>query len=312
VFIIGIPKYDLTNKTFGFLKVIEYLKNGFWLCQCTCNQKKIIRSGHLRNGHVQSCGCMRKTLIKNKLSKPQKSYLNQRFGKLLVKKYQNGYWLCQCDCGNQTLVKSSDLRRNHNKSCGCEQYAINHDIIGQRFERLLVIKFAAIKNGFSYYICQCDCGNEIKVRKNSLKQKKTKSCGCLQRENNVKLGKSNLKPNRQKYLIYRIYNNYISRSRKFQRSFVLTIEEFKKLIFSNCYYCNEKHSNYIKDPKSDLILEYNGIDRINNNRGYEIDNVVPCCKKCNSMKSYRTLEQFKKEILKRYEAFAKFDVHMLY
>lgn len=49
----------------------------------------------------------------------------KRFGRLLVldrngiAKNGNIQWLCQCDCGNQTIVDSQSLKRNFTKSCGC-------------------------------------------------------------------------------------------------------------------------------------------------------------------------------------------------
>lgn len=50
----------------------------------------------------------------------------QRFGRLLVvkliderKKPRILQWLCKCDCGNETIVVSQNLRKGHTKSCGC-------------------------------------------------------------------------------------------------------------------------------------------------------------------------------------------------
>ena len=49
-----------------------------------------------------------------------KDLKKQRFGKLLVIEYNgNGKWLCQCDCGNQTIVRSDYLKSRHTQSCGC-------------------------------------------------------------------------------------------------------------------------------------------------------------------------------------------------
>lgn len=50
----------------------------------------------------------------------------QRFGRLVAierteKKGSSGhlYWRCKCDCGNECLVTSSNLRNGSTKSCGC-------------------------------------------------------------------------------------------------------------------------------------------------------------------------------------------------
>lgn len=48
-----------------------------------------------------------------------------RYGKLTVVKrvYKDGerktHWLCKCDCGNETVVSSDNLKNGHTKSCGC-------------------------------------------------------------------------------------------------------------------------------------------------------------------------------------------------
>lgn len=62
------------------------------------------------------------------------------------------------------------------------------DLTGQRFGRLRVIGFAQkTKDRQFMWKCKCDCGNEVNVRGYSLRSGNTQSCGCLQRETNVKL-----------------------------------------------------------------------------------------------------------------------------
>jgi hypothetical protein len=62
---------DLTGMTFGRLKVIkldhiEPGRNGgaYWLCECSCKNHTICvkRGTRLRNGQVQSCGCLSKEI----------------------------------------------------------------------------------------------------------------------------------------------------------------------------------------------------------------------------------------------------------
>lgn len=50
--------------------------------------------------------------------------VNETFGFLTVLSKENipgDYvsWKCKCICGKETLVKASDLKRGHTKSCGC-------------------------------------------------------------------------------------------------------------------------------------------------------------------------------------------------
>ena len=47
-----------------------------------------------------------------------------RYGLLTVKQYygtdHNGArWLCECDCGNEIVVKGLKLRSGNTRSCGC-------------------------------------------------------------------------------------------------------------------------------------------------------------------------------------------------
>jgi hypothetical protein len=123
------PSYnfkDLTNKTFGRLKVLKRVENDSfgksrWLCQCECGNKKIITACSLGR-RTKSCGC----LHKEKLSKLNfKNLKNKRFGRLKVisrlknDDYNQIVWKCKCDCGNICNIISRSLIHNRTKSCGC-------------------------------------------------------------------------------------------------------------------------------------------------------------------------------------------------
>lgn len=66
-----------------------------------------------------------------------KDLKNKRFGKLLVVEYNgNGKWLCQCDCGNKTIVRSDYLRTRHTQSCGCIRKKYGGNVRTDRLYRL--------------------------------------------------------------------------------------------------------------------------------------------------------------------------------
>ena len=52
----------------------------------------------------------------------------QKFGKLTVigyagmDKHHNKSWLCECECGNQKVVRQGSLVNDITKSCGCAKY----------------------------------------------------------------------------------------------------------------------------------------------------------------------------------------------
>lgn len=54
---------DLTNRTFGKLKVVKRAENSNsgqprWLCECRCGKTCIVDGRFLKNGAVKSCGCL--------------------------------------------------------------------------------------------------------------------------------------------------------------------------------------------------------------------------------------------------------------
>ena len=64
------------------------------------------------------------------MTEPKKSRIKdltgQRFGRLVVvglapfrSKNRHVRWRCSCDCGNTTVVESTNLTSKHTKSCGC-------------------------------------------------------------------------------------------------------------------------------------------------------------------------------------------------
>src|ERR1022692_608563 len=55
------------------------------------------------------------------------------------------------------------------------------DLLNQRFGNVVVVKESHRKNKRVYWLCKCDCGNEVIISTHDLTRKVTKSCGCLRR-----------------------------------------------------------------------------------------------------------------------------------
>ena len=152
---------DLSGQTFGKLTVISKDKSrqtgagSYWLCQCECGQYKSVRSQHLRNGTIQSCGCYRK----EKLSQLKIEDLsNQRFGMLTAIQVSTERtsdnrvkWECLCDCGNITTVIAKDLKTLHTTSCGCSKKSrgeleIEQILIDNNINYIAQYRFPDLKN----------------------------------------------------------------------------------------------------------------------------------------------------------------------
>lgn len=76
---------------------------------------------------------------------------------------------------------------------------------------------------------------------------------------------------------------------------------FYEIASQPCYYCGAEppEKNGVKEWNG--TAKINGIDRVDNSKGYTIENSVSCCYDCNQMKSNRTLDNFMKKIKEIYE-----------
>lgn len=179
------------------------------------------------------------------------------------------------------------------------------DFTNKKFSKLTVINFeefviSPLGKRSATWKCKCDCGNICIIRGSNLSCNITKSCGCLKVENATKLGKSTFKGEEIAGLNY-LFRSYKNSAKQRNISFLLNIDEFKKITKENCNYCKIEPKQYRSPLGKSVSIEtqikgkylYNGIDRVNNNIGYEINNCVPCCGRCNAAKNNMTLDEFK-------------------
>jgi len=96
-----------------------------------------------------------------------------------------------------------------------------------------------------------------------------------------------------------VYNDYRKSARRKSLSFELTFEKFVILASQNCSYCGEppKTKRYTSSRNSGYCV-LNGLDRMNNHKGYTLDNVTPCCSQCNYFKLTMNVSEFKQLIHK--------------
>lgn len=110
------------------------------------------------------------------------------------------------------------------------------DLTGQKFNRLTVLKraddYISPKGQHKLqWLCKCDCGNEIIVQGNSLKNGVTKSCGCLNKE---------LTSNRfKKYNAYDLSGEYGVGYTAKGEEFWFDLEDYD-LIKDYCWYINSE------------------------------------------------------------------------
>jgi hypothetical protein len=171
---------ELIGTRFGMLTVLKQDESSNYICQCDCGRTVSVEGRDLLRGHKKSCGCARQ-------KRKAEDITGLRSGKLVAlertsEKRRGVYlWRCRCDCGNELLVEPYKIRKQLTQSCGCARKGHNlKDLTGMRFGKLRAVQRLNEKIGSSYaWLCQCDCGRQIKVSTNALlAEPGTRSCGC--------------------------------------------------------------------------------------------------------------------------------------
>ena len=141
-----------------------------------------------------------------------------------------------------------------------------------------------------YWECVCDCGNTTLASAHSLYYGAKNYCEACARK--LSIEKTKLPNNLAAW--HRVYKDTRTNATKRGYSFGLSFEDFHKLATSNCYFCGDAPST------GSYGVERNGVDRLDNTKGYVAGNCVPCCGMCNVMKMAHTEEEFYDKIVKIY------------
>ncbi len=169
------------------------------------------------------------------------------------------------------------------------------DLVGHKYGRLLVLKEVGRTDKQSVlWSCQCDCGEKIDVSADSLRSGNTKSCGCYQRDRASETSRLPL----GEAAFTAVYAGYRRHAKVKQLFFGVSKEVFRKLITKECFYCGSPPVEYQDEPSRNGKFIRNGLDRVDNTKGYTEDNIVPCCKTCNIMKKAMDIGEFLGQINK--------------
>lgn len=150
------------------------------------------------------------------------------------------------------------------------------------------------------YVLACDCGG-VYFLSDSCYKLQRKSCGCSGRDDAARIGKCSAKSgkwvkDRNVFLAGRVLKGYRTNAKNRNIFFGITKEDVLALIKKPCFYCGDPGSNTLRTKHQSGYVEelvYNGIDRISSDLGYVPDNLVPCCKVCNTVKMDLSSKEFK-------------------
>lgn len=141
---------------------------------------------------------------------------------------------------------------------------------GLRFGRLRVVDFSHVgADHKAVWLCACDCGQYKTTQGTSLSMGWTQSCGCIGVE----------KARKRPYEA--IYNKLIVAATKRDLFISLSYEDFVTLTkVDKCHYCHAE-VKWSKHHGQKLRNQAYNLDRADNSLGYERDNLVVCCRRCN-------------------------------
>jgi len=289
---------DLTGQKFNLLLAIrprfDIKGNGTsWDFRCDCGREVSLLGCDVRRGNIKSCGC-----AKGKIPYNAQDIIGKSIGEITIiqevgkgRRNVDNRFKCRCFCEKEFIERGSLLIKEKVKSCGC--HFIDPDkLLGKRFSALEVIDSIYNKHGCRY-VCVCDCGEMKLLLPSDLIKKNSTSCGCGIHSNNARI-----KEDRTAIALSRAYRKSIKRHCEISPDIPsdMTRENFYALFQGNCFYCGRKPSNSFPDKTFGNIISYQGIDRVDSNRGYFKDNCVSCCTFCNNFKSDLTQEAFLEKI----------------
>ena len=180
---------------------------------------------------------------------------------------------------------TSGLFRSANPNCGCWRGNQGRliDRTGRRYGKLVVIRRAEDEpRAGVWWLCMCDCGNEYVAGSSALGSGHTNSCGHL-RGNRLPAGEA---------AANKVLAGYKHAAKARGLTWDLAVEDFRRLIAMDCFYCGAPPASKMKSVIHDKEWTYNGLDRIDSSKNYTLPNVLPCCPTCNHAKKDMPFDTF--------------------
>lgn len=165
--------------------------------------------------------------------------------------------------------------------------------VGESFNSWTVID----NLGGGRWLCRCSCGYEKDVDGYTLVKGTSRQC----RNCSNKSKAAALRISGEHVASRQAWSKLNANARSRNLSCTIEFEDFIRVSKLPCYYCNQEpeggyweNSSYKKDWHEAFIS--NGLDRYDNSIGYELNNVVPCCIRCNRAKNDMSLSEWKEKI----------------
>jgi hypothetical protein len=251
--------------------LVKEVMHDYALCECSCGSLMKIRTYDVIFGKVRSCGCL--STLKEDTAITIQRYYNRYQRSALEKKYSF----------NISLPDFKKLIKLNCHYCGMPPI----DTVNL-YGRYLVCNGIDRKNPDVGYESHniITCCRYCNYSKGSLQYEEflkhvDKIYQYFLGEGGVSFPGIFIDP-RYYHTIFSIVS---SRGTKKNITYQLGISDTIKMVTSSCFYCGGGFSTVITvNPLKNIHLHINGIDRIDSDKGYTLENSVPCCKVCNFLK----------------------------
>ena len=175
-----------------------------------------------------------------------------------------------------------------------KRLSVRADLAGRKIGRLLVIEDLGVMgdSGYRLWGCICDCGTKKAVRSRELLKGHTRSCGCLQAECRASRGGHNRLPEGES-AFNQLFYAYQKSARARGYDWHLSADQFRAITQQDCHYCGATPTiKFRAVPGTNGDYYGNGVDRVDNGKGYDPGNVVSCCQTCNVAKASMSQQEF--------------------
>lgn len=247
--------------------------------------------------------------LSNAIPRRAKNISGQVFGSLTVVGFSHAHswgpastaavWDVICECGRTKKFIGSELRSGRRRHCGeCEpdfrkKYK---DLTGNVYGKNTVLGYShTYKDAGGRYVAmwdvRCECGNIKKSRYDVLVRGRSKSCGCSTKE----YIRKKLTGDGAALAKRRIYMQYKYGAKQRGYSFNVSQDQLIEITQQNCHFCGAPPTKEYIGRRATGYL-YNGIDRLDNEIGYESGNLVAACWFCNKLKLDHQLVDFLQHI----------------
>ena len=162
--------------------------------------------------------------------------------------------------------------------------------IGKTYGQLTVLERSKSGKSKLYWVCKCSCGRIAEFPTFRLLNGVASHC------RHCRWGETSKSVRMERHLLRRYKNGAKIRNLEFS----LTDEEFFTIIRKPCVYCGKFRCTRNEHTR-EVHTIFNGIDRIDNLKGYTLENSSPCCSYCNQAKSNRNSEEFIQWAMDLYE-----------